>query len=1686
LFALNDLGRDDVLCGAGRGKIGASIKSNRQITSGGCNDEFCVGLWTVSGKKIFTAGRDSLVLLSAPLAAEVTNHLHSLCRQARQLEAARLDQKIVHKEVRKIYDSFRNSSVAGPEGFSGKVLRHFFVREFDFEAMASKSEAAAIRLCREILALDSRSEDEAKRLWHELLDLAQVVRISGGAATRESLAELRYKFKLLDDPSDIAAWAKVEKFSSDCLDEITTGLPGGLTLPRAAELKALKEQIARSGGCCVLGDSGFGKSALVKRFAREREMAGDKIVWIKAERISQLDAAIPDFIEVARRSRRSSALLVIDALEGCYSTTSLSRLARIIQAIPSPWSTIVICQTPEWARVSATLVKELGGPDPVLTERVNCGPLSDEDFKLVRTASASVDLLAQKTPLRLLLKSPKMLDVLLTGQLAENRELAGEADLVEWWWKNQVQGGKQITTEERVARHLAERMAEELRSELPPDSVSGAEDAANNLIQKRVLKRTPHGLLRFDHDLLADWSRVMHLKGLGQDALAFIRAHTQNPPWLRAVRLLSQHLLDRVSDLDRWRDVLRACSVADARSREPSAENLQVIDAWLEGIIFSLDPRQMLEQVREELFADNGWRLRRLIRRLMYVGTIPDPVMQQRLRDIDADSAEMAADLYRLPILGIWTPVLNFLIGHADQVVDAIPVELGETGTMWGRMGEYLNMNWPKVANLVISNAEKELRREVAGEYRSDRGSYGRGNKARIAIYSGALHAASQDPERVAQLLLKAAGRAPWDDGDLSPQTDGAWRGEWHERRSLGFGEDYVETPVTSWPDGPARKTSDDFFHAWFDTEPTLILYRERAQAACEATLAFLLDWPKRKLFPSRHSTSVDRYGFTFEADHMYPPFYTKGPFLRFLRHDWKPAVDLIVCLTNFATDRYADWWPYDPKPAPLKISLTNGDVSWVGNHQVYVWYRQSWNTPHVVTCALMALEKWLEDQLTEGKSIRDVVEMLYRDGRSLAFAGLLVSVGKRHPQLFIDDLKPLLSVPQFYTYDFSASSEYIGGGFWPRDGEFVNNLRREWNELPGRKTSLLDACCNWFISRPEIQAVLVEVSEKWHTAARELPPADQTELLRLAARFDLSNWTKSIEDKQELWKWELPKSLQDADAERANIRRQAYLTIPYQCSDLLEKRPKLNDHQLEGIWQQLHNWPTPESSILSGDVETQLESSLLDDKHSRAGLLSILLCLGEEWLDKVQERRPWVEEEVKNFFSDPPKITPYSEEEIHDDGEGFLARCAIRCWARSPNDEQWRSFVAGFVTAFRYRTVEQLFDEAFRVREVLGTNFRDLEALAISFAIIRRRADVHGFKPKPELLDDWGREWLPKFAKRDGPKWTDDWETIEHREDFPPAYEEHYGPVRRQKLARRNFGLDIGVVLAAFGHLPPLDQARDDAERKHWLTIAKQLLAAYIRTLPTNDTSDADDEWRLEPWSVDEKIFQIIGARLFQCSADDQERLWKPILKLPPAAHYHITQFLDNVLLEAIRTDPPKIGTLLPLWRAMTEYLLASIRWTGKLNRRDNEVWQHIFHYGTPVSSVGDKDHIPFIAGLRDLFARHIKNLHADPYDQSSFAAFLTTEAGQQLIVDALEWLCPSWQKANRYFWERAVERSHFEALLRRAWRNYFPSIRANPEALKAFKILTLNLATEQVPIAIDIQRQIGGANFHDTQTVS
>lgn len=961
-----------------------------------------------------------------------------------------------------------------------------------------------------------------------------------------------------------------------------------------------------------------------------------------------------------------------------------------------------------------------------------------------------------------------MLDVLLTGQLAEDRTLAGEADLVDWWWEQQVRGSQRLTAEENVARQLAARMADELSTEVSPETVRGAEEAADNLLRKSVLRRTRDGRLSFDHDLLADWSRVMHLRSLGEDSLAFMREHTENPPWLRAIRLLSQHLLERAAELERWRAVVALCSSKTKDGKEPSAESLQVLDAWLEGIAYCGDARGVLTGLRAELFGQNGWLLKRFVRRLLHVGTLPDPIFQERFRQVDADMAELAAMQYRLPRYVLWTPILNFLIVNQEDATDYLPVEVAEIGAMWARLEEYLKLEWSALAQLILLNAEKELRREVAGEYRRDSGprNIAGSNRLRVSIYSVALQAASRIPDRPAKLVLKAAGRAPWEEGDVSSQADRRWRGEWfHE--VLDGGRLYVKSPPESWPDGPRRRVSDDFLHAWFESTASLALYRSYSDVACEATLAFIIDWPKSEMRGGHHRTGIDRHGFRFRANYIYPPFWTKGPFLVFLREKWQPALELIVKLTNFATDRYADWWPYEPGVTEVTFAAADGNVSWRGTHQVYAWHRYHMNTVVIVTCALMALEKWLSERLDSGESIADPVQLLFAKGCSLAFAGVLVSIGKRWPHLFLSELKPLLFLRDLYVFDQQAVvNESAVAGSWFRDPSIINKLRNEWNQVPGRRTSLREACYQWLIERPEFSSLFADVAAAWYQEAEALPTEseDRRVLLRWACGFDRSMWKQVIlPNGQTAWQNDRPEELRDRAAEQALARRQTLLTLPMQCAERLQKRQALSDEEADHIWERLRTWDEFEI-----DEAPDEDNWLWDHRHAKAGLLVLLLCLAESWLRKYPERRPEIQAEVRRLLVDPPKIEAFSPDEQHDDGEGFLARCVVQCWAAKPNSEEWRAHVGQFVTAYRYCTVRTLFDEAFRLRTLLGTAYSELEALAVSWPATREKANRLSYshhKPESTVIDKWMRKWLPAFAKRRGPKWLRSW-------GFPLAYE--------------------------------------------------------------------------------------------------------------------------------------------------------------------------------------------------------------------------------------------------------------------------------------------------------------------------
>ena len=373
----------------------------------------------------------------------------------------------------------------------------------------------------------------------------------------------------------------------------------------------------------------------------------------------------------------------------------------------------------------------------------------------------------------------------------------------------------------------------------------------------------------------------------------------------------------------------------------------------------------------------------------------------------------------------------------------------------------------------------------------------------------------------------------------------------------------------------------------------------------------------------------------------------------------------------------------------------------------------------------------------------------------------------------------------------------------------------------------------------------------------------------------------------------------------------------------------------------------------------------------------------------------------------------------------------------------------------------------------MLGSAVKDLQAFALAYAVVRKKASAYRHAgPDTKLLDEWLENWIPAFATGNGPSWPVAWQAIESVGEFPTETDESLGS-RRRKRIRRNYGFDISLLIAVFANLPSLADAADNAERARWLNIAKELLGTLLRTLPPPPI-DHNEEWEYQNWKTDEQISDCVAGRLFECSHKEQAELWQPVLNLPPAAHHYITQFLNAIILQSVRTEPPQVFKLLQIWKEIIEFLNAKSEWTSR-SRGCEEVWQHLFLYGTPFTCFGEEVFIPFIDGLRLLFQRHVTTRLDDAYDQSRFLGLLTTTAGEQLLVDAFVWLLPSWERANHWFWEKAAERSSFATLLEHAWRSHFADIRKRPDALKAFKMLTLKLASQQIPIALEVQGLIG-----------
>ncbi|TKB65344.1 MAG: hypothetical protein E8D47_08200, partial [Nitrospira sp.] len=240
---------------------------------------------------------------------------------------------------RKIFESVkapaRDAGIEATDRDAVAMINSMEVMPLDFQIAGSEHEKAAIAQSRKLLV--DGSLKEGKRLWSELVAQAKNVRLGSGTLDIPDLwRQLRRKYPLKHHPDYEASWQKLCALTHDYKGTVETALPSGLSLDRKGEIDELLKRITSDTVCIVFGESGIGKSALVKTMLDERFPKAAQ-VWFGP---TTLDLALNEtartnlginqpLVDILDATARTDNFLVIDAAERLAHECALKSKALI-------------------------------------------------------------------------------------------------------------------------------------------------------------------------------------------------------------------------------------------------------------------------------------------------------------------------------------------------------------------------------------------------------------------------------------------------------------------------------------------------------------------------------------------------------------------------------------------------------------------------------------------------------------------------------------------------------------------------------------------------------------------------------------------------------------------------------------------------------------------------------------------------------------------------------------------------------------------------------------------------------------------------------------------------------------------------------------------------------------------------------------------------------------------------------------------------------------------------------------------------------------------------------------------------------------------------------------------------------------------------------------------------------------
>jgi hypothetical protein len=1425
-------------------------------------------------------------------------------------------------------------------------------------------------------------------------------------ADAEAIRQVLDDFQLKDFPNPQKDWARLLEQSRENLVSVPDQIGNTVFLLRQVELEAIETAFETSKVVVLLGTSGCGKTVIAKSWA-EKELSSSQVIWWNARSLdvsdfqsfqSRLGLSHP-LRELLATAPAPRAYVVIDGLERIFSEFAFQNLSVLIQALQlnfetSPWRILIPCQLEEWNRVQLQLAR--ANNSTAKWRIVQVKEPSIDDLTPVWKTFPALGRLRYQPQLQSLLLKPKVLDLLATklslGGSVDTTRWVGESNLIEWFWETEVCKQPNARVRAGFLKTLGEKQADDLESETPTDSFNDLAQV-DSLISDRFCQEREERL-SFYHDLYGDWARQRVLLGKANNLCEYLEPRISSPLWHRAVRLYGLHLLEKNEDTTQWRSAFVALENASQLTQ----------DLLLEAAIFAADPLPLLERLWSDLAANEGLLLRRLLGRFLHVATLPNPMIREIL---GLDSEARAATIDRIPYWPYWLPMLRFLHKHLEDVIELAPKQVAEIADAWLWRG---GRNAPlrrETAELVLTQADQILHnKQEKWIGATDK------NLSEI-VYHAALAGIYELPDRVAALALKASARRE-SSSQISQSSDSA---EYLPKRVVidyrPLFEPYeVELPPP-WPDGPCQRVDSEFQKTCLETATLYPLILSNPSLAREILLALLIKEPVALDCFRSHSFIDDKLETAkVQAWDYKPPFYNRGPFLFFLQSQPREGLETILRLVNFATERWAARKQEDNQTLPeVQINLPSRECRWIGDYTVYYWFRNHHSCPKPVVIALMALEKWLYDEIDSNREIEQVVEFILQQSHSIAFAGLLNTLGSKEPKLFWKSLKPFLGVPEFHRWellhrhDLDVGSWNVDSDWWGEGEESIKRAR-EWHSLSHREQGL-DFWANiLFLNEPEFRSFFNEVRSNWIAKLQTVQdlnePTNLSEELktryevskefleRLIAEYEIGNYSlENHPNHGEVWRFNPPENLiaRREEYSKANDAKQLLLLFPVQCFQILDKGQPLPENALPEFWDILQKisklLPPPDPDSTHNKIEDAV-----------CGGAAVLLKLHRNWLQQNPDKEEWcITQIVKTIFNpQQPRGFDLPDSLISWNWEAFCASIIPVLWAESPDSPILRQCVIRLALAYHYETVKILFSSAANYRSTLGGSFKQLQHFILRWAAIRWKRDYSLSEDDPNFnIEVWVQQEAEAFIQKTTASTMLLLEEVAIQET--PRVSTTDTSFSRSK-EKHSPGIDLSLIQSAYAWIPALEAATSKVERAEWLAFWKSALGCTLRMYGV-ETED-EEKFKIEPfWKWDEWIIEHIIPLILQLHiTENSKEFWQPILNLGRRASFLVERFLNEWFRHGLKSEPAS-ERFIREWRAMIVFVFSSPHWSRNSFYLE-EAWCNLMGFSEFVYDMWNEAQKPTVRRMHDLYECWAHQHLIEPRCAVKFIIFLKQPAAE------------------------------------------------------------------------------------------